>query len=195
MVFCNFALKESWGRLWWSTQFKLLDLQGRVDVVCLCKHADHDSDKKNCFASHIIILYLGAKIRISEWKCIFTCNFPNESIFTKVKVTKQFAFSLHFYDFYYLPRAGQISNMPSRSLQHAVLIPVTTGLFPLFLLSCNEGDIASDTKTSCFGIVEGLSFIVKCRFFPTKTSCFAVVMVGDTFWKRVTFVINWYLAR
>ena len=33
-----------------------------------------------------------------------------------------------------LPRAGQISNMPSRSLLHAVLIPVTTGLFPLYPL-------------------------------------------------------------
>ena len=64
------------------------------------------------------------------------------------------------------------------------------GAFPLFLPSCNESDIASNIKTTCFGIVEGLSFIVKCRFFPTKTSCFAVVMVGDTFRKSVTFVIN-----
>ena len=67
---------------------------------------------------------------------------------------------------------------------------VSTALLPLFLPSCNEDNIASDTKTTCFGIVEGLSFIVKCRFFPTKTSCFAVVMVGDTFRKSVTFVIN-----
>ena len=52
---------------------------------------------------------------------------------------------------------------------------VSTGLLPLFLPSCNEDNIASDTKTTCFGIVEGLSFIVKCRFFPTKTTCFGVV--------------------
>ena len=45
-----------------------------------------------------------------------------------------------------------------RSLQHAVLIPVTTGLLHLFLPSCNEDNIASDTKTTCFDIVEGILF-------------------------------------
>ena len=43
------------------TQFKLLDLQDWVDIACLCKHAGYYSDKKNCFASHIILLYIGCK--------------------------------------------------------------------------------------------------------------------------------------
>ena len=33
-----------------------------------------------------------------------------------------------------LPRAGQISNIPSRSLLHPVSLPARTGAFPLFLL-------------------------------------------------------------
>ena len=118
----------------------------------------------------------------------FRCE--NESIFTKGERYKIMCVFLAFLRFFLHARAGQISNMPFRSLQHAILIPVSTGLLPLFLPGCNEDYIASNTKTTCFGIVEGLSFIVKCRFFPTKTSCFAVVMVGDTFRKSVTFVIN-----
>ena len=74
-----------------------------------------------------------------------------------------------------------------RSLLHAVLFPVTTGSFPLFLPRCNEGDIASDTKTTCFGIVEGLSFIVKCRFFPTKTTCFGVVDAVESLCRKGVF--------
>ena len=83
-----------------------------------------------------------------------------------------------------LPRAGQISNMPSRSLLHAVSFPVTTGLLPLFLPGCNEDYIALDTKTSCFGIVEGLSFIVKCRFFPAKTTCFGVAYAVESLCRK-----------
>ena len=43
-----------------------------------------------------------------------------------------------------------------------------------------------DSKTSCFGIVEGLSFIIKCHTFHTKTSCFGVVMLSDTFLRTTT---------
>ena len=35
---------------------------------------------------------------------------------------------------------------------------VSTALLPLFLPSCNEDNIASDTKTTCFGVVEGILF-------------------------------------
>ena len=43
------------------TQFKLLDLQGWGDIACLCKHAGHYGDKKNCFASHIFLINIGCK--------------------------------------------------------------------------------------------------------------------------------------
>ena len=47
------------------TQFKLLNLQGCTDVACLCKHAGHYSDKKNCFASHNhpCFSFVGAKLQ------------------------------------------------------------------------------------------------------------------------------------
>ena len=43
-----------------------------------------------------------------------------------------------------------------------------------------------DSKTSCFGIVEGLSFTVKCHTFRTKTTCFGSVMLSDTFLRTIT---------
>ena len=51
-------------------------------------------------------------------------------------------------------------------------------------------DCFYDSKTSCFGIVEGLSFTVKCHTFHTKTSCFGVVMLSDTFLRTITLINN-----
>ena len=47
-----------------------------------------------------------------------------------------------------------------------------------------------DSKTSCFGIVEGLSFTVKYHTFHTKTTCFGVVMLSDTFLRTITLINN-----
>ena len=46
--------------------------------------------------------------------------------------------------------------------------------------------VSFDSKTSCFGIVEGLSFTVKYHSFTTKTTCFGVVMLSDTFLGTIT---------
>ena len=46
-------------------------------------------------------------------------------------------------------------------------------------------DCFYDSKTSCFGSVEGLSFTVKCHTFHTKTTCFGVVMLSDTFLRTI----------
>ena len=47
-------------------------------------------------------------------------------------------------------------------------------------------DCFYDSKTSCFGSVEGLSITVKCHTFHTKTTCFGVVMLSDTFFRTIT---------
>ena len=47
-----------------------------------------------------------------------------------------------------------------------------------------------DSKTSCFGIVEGLSFTVKCHTFHTKTTCFDSVVASDTFVRTITLINN-----
>ena len=50
----------------------------------------------------------------------------------------------------------------------------------------DKRDSFYNSKTSCFGIVEGLSFTVKCHTFHTKTSCFGAVMASDTFLRTIT---------
>ena len=47
-----------------------------------------------------------------------------------------------------------------------------------------------DTKTTCFGIVEGLSFTVKYHSYTTKTTCFGIVMLSDTFYRSITLLNN-----
>lgn len=36
--------------------------------------------------------------------------------------------------------------------------------------------------------MEGLSFIIKCHLFQTKTSCFGVVMLSDALDKSITLL-------
>ena len=47
-----------------------------------------------------------------------------------------------------------------------------------------------NSKTSCFAVVEGLSFTIKCHTFHTKTSCFGGVMPSDTFLRTITLTNN-----
>ena len=46
-----------------------------------------------------------------------------------------------------------------------------------------------DTKTTCFGIVEGLSFTVKYHSYITKTSCFGIMEANGTF-RRTSILPN-----
>ena len=47
-----------------------------------------------------------------------------------------------------------------------------------------------DSKTSCFGVVEGLSFTVKYHSFITKTTCFTVVIYSDIDISNITLTNN-----
>ena len=47
-----------------------------------------------------------------------------------------------------------------------------------------------DSKTSCFGIVEGPSFTVKYHSFITKTTCFTVVIYSDIDISNITLTNN-----
>ena len=68
----------------------------------------------------------------------------------------------------------------------------TSGKLSNYLDNENETSGTSDnrrfynSKTSCFGSVEGLSFTLNCHTFHTKTSCFGSVMLSDTFLITIT---------
>ena len=47
-----------------------------------------------------------------------------------------------------------------------------------------------NSKTSCFGVIEGLSFTVKCHSFITKTTCFTVVIYSDIDISNITLTNN-----
>ena len=48
-------------------------------------------------------------------------------------------------------------------------------IWPSTIATINSNNHCPLFKTSCFGILEGLSFTVKCHSFHTKTTCFGVV--------------------
>ena len=46
------------------------------------------------------------------------------------------------------------------------------------------------SKTTCFAVVEGLSFTVKYHSFITKTTCFTIVIYSDIDISNITLTNN-----
>ena len=48
-----------------------------------------------------------------------------------------------------------------------------------------------NSKTICFGIKETIFSTRRDMVLPTKTICFAIMMLYDAFVKRVIYITNW----